>query len=261
MSAVIPLTPSEIHVWLSFWDGITDENLHDVYRELLSSDERRQENRFYFAKDRCRYLVSRALVRTVLSRYLCIEPQDWEFSRNTFGRPEIANRAARPARLSFNLSHTQNLVALGVTRSREVGVDIEHLQARAVATEIADRYFAEEEAAALRAVPPESKQFRFFEYWTLKESYIKARGMGMSLSLDKFSFHFSDAQAIEMTISSELDDDPSRWQFWQFRPAPEYMLAICAERVGVQASQVIFRQVIPMLSEEVVDGPCVRASR
>jgi 4'-phosphopantetheinyl transferase len=253
--------PAEIHVWLASWDEITDENLHDAYRDLLSSDERCQENRFYFAKDRRRYLVSRALVRTVLSRYLSIEPQDWEFSRNAYGRPEIANKAARSARLSFSLSHTQNLAALGVTRSRAVGVDIEHHQAREVATEIADRYFAAEEAAALRAVPPESKQLRFFEYWTLKESYIKARGMGMSLSLDKFSFHFAGAQALEMSISPELDDDPCRWQFWQFRPAPEYMLAICAERIGAQGNQVIFRQVIPMLSEEVVAGQCVRASR
>src|SRR5579864_4134155 len=112
MSAPIPLPPAEIHLWLAFYDEITDEHLLSDYRALLNSAEKEQEPRFYFAKDRLRYLVTRALVRTVLSRYVLIDPRELIFSTNAYGRPEIANTQAGKALLSFNISHTHSLIVL-----------------------------------------------------------------------------------------------------------------------------------------------------
>jgi 4'-phosphopantetheinyl transferase len=249
-ASTIPLTPTEIHVWLAFYDEICDERLHSDYRELLDAAEKEQEPRFYFARDRRRYLVTRALVRTVLSRYVSIHPREWIFSTNAYGRPEIVNAQVRDACLSFNISHTHSLIVLGVTRSRALGVDVENFRAREVSIDIADHYFAPQEVAALAAVPPHQQQYRFFEYWTFKEAYIKARGMGLSLPLDKFSFHYPDDRAVEIAIDPELADDSARWQFWQFRPASDYLVAICAERVGAQSPKLIVRQAIPMLSEK-----------
>jgi 4'-phosphopantetheinyl transferase len=235
-------------VWLAFYDGIDDERLHAAYRELLDAEERKQERRFYFARDRRRYLVTRALVRTVLSRYLSIAPEAWVFAPNPYGRPEIVNGPARDAGLSFNLSHTHSLIVLGVTRGRALGVDVENVQAREAPLEITSHYFAPQEVAVLTAAPRHEQQHRFFEYWTFKESYIKARGMGLSLPLDKFSFHYHDERAVGIAIDPELSDDAARWQFWQFRPTPEYLVAICAERVGAQSPAVIVRQVVPLLA-------------
>ena len=87
MSASIPLTPAEIHVWLVSYDEITDERLHAAYRELLDAAEKEQEPRFYFARDRRRYLVTRALVRTVLTRYVSIHPTEWIFPRMPMAAP------------------------------------------------------------------------------------------------------------------------------------------------------------------------------
>src|SRR5438094_1123446 len=112
---IIPLTPAEIHVWLAFYDEIADERLHAAYRELLDAAEKEQEPRFHFARDRRRYLVTRALVRTVLSRYVSIHPRDWVFAANAYGRPDIVNAQARDACLTFNISHTHSLIVLGVT--------------------------------------------------------------------------------------------------------------------------------------------------
>jgi 4'-phosphopantetheinyl transferase len=250
MNRIIPLTPAEIHLWLAFYDEITDRRLHSAYRELLNPAEEEQESRFYFARDRRRYLITRALARTVLSRYAPVRPKEWVFSANAYGRPEIVNAQAREAGLSFNISHTHSLIVLGVTNSRALGVDVENFRAREVAIDIADRFFAPQEVAALTATPPQRQQYRFFEYWTFKESYIKARGMGLSLPLDKFSFHYPDDRTVEVAIDPELADDPRRWQFWQFRPRPEYLVAICAERVGAQPPCPVVRQAIPMLSEK-----------
>jgi len=260
MNPIIPLTPAEIHLWLVFYDGITEERLHSAYRELLNTVEKKQEPRFHFARDRHRYLITRALVRTVLSRYVSIHPKEWSFSTNAYGRPEIVNAQARDAGLSFNISHTHSLIVLGVTRQRALGVDVENFRAREVSIDIADRYFALQECVALTAAPPSQQQYRFFEYWTFKEAYIKARGMGLSLPLDKFSFHYPDDHAVKITIHPELFDDPARWQFWQFQPAPEYLVAICGERVGVQSPNLILRQAVPLLNEKEIALQFLRVS-
>lgn len=252
--------PAEIHLWLVSYDEITDERLHSSYRELLNAAEKEQEPRFYFASDRRRYLITRALVRTVLSRYVSIHPKEWIFSTNAYGRPDIVNAQARDACLSFNISHTRSLIILGVTRHRALGVDVENVCAREVSIDIADHYFAPLEVAALKAAPPPEQQYRFFEYWTFKESYIKARGMGLSLPLDKFSFYYPDDHAVEIAIDPELADDAARWQFWQFRPRPEYLVAICAERADSQSPGLIVRQAIPLVSETNVALEFLRVS-
>src|SRR5882724_47227 len=174
-SSILVPRRGEIHLWLAYYDVIADEQLHSAYRELLDAREREQESRFYFAKDRRRYLVTRALVRTVLSRYAPVDPRGWIFANNAYGRPEIANVAADDATISFNISHTHSLIVLGITSGRALGVDVENIEARNVSIDLADRYFAAAEAAALQVVPQSQQHYRFFEYWTFKESYIKAR--------------------------------------------------------------------------------------
>lgn len=261
INATLLLPPEEIHLWLAFYDEITDERLLSDYRGLLNSAEKEQQSRFYFAKDRLRYLVTRALVRTVMSRYVPIDPRDWVFSTNAYGCPEIANAEGREAFLSFNISHTESLIVLGVTTRRALGVDVENFRAREVSIEIADRYFAPAEVAALNNVPRQQQQYRFFEYWTFKESYIKARRMGLSLPLDKFSFHYPHDRGLEIAIDAELADDAARWQFWQFQPTPEYLVAICAERISDQAPRLIVHQTVPMSSEKSLSLEFLRVSK
>jgi 4'-phosphopantetheinyl transferase len=260
MNQKIPLAPEKIDLWLAFYDEIAEEGLHAAYRKLLNPEEKVQEQAFYFARDRRRYLITRALVRTVLSRYLFTAPSEWSFSTNAYGRPEIVNAEAANACLSFNISHTHSVIILGVTQGRALGVDVENFRAREVSLDIADHYFAPQEVAVLAARPPQEQQYRFFEYWTLKESYIKARGMGLSLPLDKFSFHYPHDQAVEIAIHPDLDDDGARWQFWQFQPRPGYLAAICAERIGAHSPDLIVRQAIPLLSEHTIAVELLRTS-
>ena len=245
---LLALGAEEIHLWLAFHDDHGDPELHGAYRRLLDGAEMAQESRFHFAKDRVRYLVTRALVRTVLSRYVPVAPADWVFSVNAYGRPAIVNAAAIAAGLQFNLSHAPNLIVLGVAVRRALGVDVENLARRAAPIEVADRYFAAQEVADLAAVAPDERQYRFFEYWTFKESYIKARGMGLSLPLDQFGFHYADDFSVALSIDPVLADDPTRWQFWQFQPAAEYLVAVCAERT-TPAARLLARRIVPMVSD------------
>lgn len=241
--------PERIDLWLTFYDDVTDEALLARLRRVLSEAERAQEPRFFFADDRKRYLLTRALVRTVLSRYADIAAADWCFSNNAYGRPQIAHRDAPVQQLSFNLSHTRGLIALAVSRQRTLGIDVEHVSARRVSLGIADRFFAPDEVTALQALAPERQQERFFEYWTFKESYIKARGMGLSIPLDRFSFHYPHERGVALSVQPDLGDDAARWQFWQCRPAPDYLLALCAERSDAP-TQISLRRTVPTVGEE-----------
>lgn len=238
-----------IDIWLVFYQQIDDPALLAAMLALLNDAERAQQLRFHFADDRLRYLATRALVRTVLSRYAPIEPADWAFTPNEYGRPAIANDHPQARALSFNLSHTRGLIAMAVTRDRVLGVDVENLTTRQVSEGIAEHFFSPVEVAELSTVPPGRRQDRFFEYWTFKEAYIKARGMGLSIPLDRFSFHFPDEQRVALSIEPDLGDNAERWGFWQFRPAPGYLLALCAERLDGAPPHLTVRSAIPTVSD------------
>lgn len=260
ITAPLALADDEIHLWLADYEEANHASLHRRYRALLTDEERQQEGRFHFANDRRRYLTTRALIRTVLSRYAPVAPQDWEFTRNRYGRPAIVGSDAPRWRLKFNVSHTHSLIVLGIARGRAVGVDVEDFAARHVSLDLADRYFAPQEAAALATVPAAQQQYRFFEYWTFKEAYIKARGMGLSLPLDKFSFHYRDDCSVEMTIAAEMADSPANWEFWQLHPSADYLVAVCARRNAHRASTISMRQIVPMQHESILTPHFLRTS-
>lgn len=249
-----------IDVWLAYYQEIADSSLHAEYRTLLSDEERGKEFRFYFPDDQRRYLVTRALVRTVLSRYLDIAPADWRFSNNQYGRPAIANVSHAEHGLRFNISHTRGLIALGVTKDRELGVDVENLRTREVSLDIADRFFAQSEVEELATIPKERQQDRFFEYWTFKESYIKARGMGLSIPLGQFSFQYPNERAVRIAIEPQLGDDANRWEFWQYRPTEEYLMAICAERRDGKPPSLTLRRIVPLVTEEKLHSELLKTS-
>ncbi len=258
---MIPLPPGEIHVWLTFTGDITNDSLYPAYRVLLTDEERRQESKFYFERDRKQYLISRALVRMVLSRYAQVSPEDWLFAKNAYGRQRVENSGIDCSRLTFNISHTSGLIVLGVTMHGDLGLDTENIALGKDSLDVAHNLLAPQEARDLAALPLEQQADRLIEYWTLKESYIKARGMGLSVPLDKFSFRFSDQGSIEFTAHPELMDAATRWQFWQFRPAPNHLVAVCSERLHQQPSRLIVRTLIPMSVEQNLEVTFLRKSK
>jgi 4'-phosphopantetheinyl transferase len=226
----LELTPYDIHLWLAFPAELAaDDPLLATYAGLLSDDEHQRCQRFRFPRLRHQYLLTRGLVRTTLSRYAAVAPQDWRFTTNDYGRPKIANSGPLPP-LRFNLSHADGLILCGVVLAREIGVDVEDTRRQALTMDIADRFFSEAECRDLHALPEQRQTDRFFDYWTLKESYIKARGMGLSLPLGQFSFHLQDnTKPVTISFGERIQDDPRRWQFWLMRPTARHRMAVCVE--------------------------------
>jgi len=143
---------------------------------------------------------------------------------------------------------------LGVTCDRALGVDTEDVHTRRADLGIADHYFAADEVAQLRATSPELQQTRFFEYWTLKESYIKARGMGLSLPLAQFGFDLGQPRSVRIGFRPPLIDDPARWIFWLWRARGDHYVAICAEHAGREAPELSFTKIVPL--RDATPLPC-----
>ncbi len=246
MSKILNLAPNEIHLWIAFLDEIKSQELLISYEQLMNTEERAKWLRFRFAKHRHQYLVTRALIRTTLSHYINKSPKKWQFSKNKYGRPEILQANNR---LRFNLSHTDNLVICGLVWEKDIGVDVEN-QARQNATiEIADRFFSQQEVTDLHQLPKQLQQSRFFDYWTLKEAYIKARGMGLSLPLKYFSFHFLEQRTVKISFHANIKDEPNQWQFWLLQLTKQYKAAIALRQDIEQPYQIIIKKVVPLFGE------------
>lgn len=220
------LTAGQVDVWLTAVDAIDADRLR-AYEALMDAEERARWQRFRVPKPRLVHLVARALLRTTLSRYADVEPTGWRFETNDYGRPHIA-APETGTDLRFNLSHTDRLVVLAVAEGCEIGIDTESIDRSLDIAEIAPIVFEASELAALQSTPEHQRRDIFFAFWTLKESYIKARGMGMSLPLDGFAFDLQQAQP-RITFNQRCPDDAARWQFRRFNPTPDHVLAVAVE--------------------------------
>ncbi len=201
-----------------FWnvrdlDIIVRELAGPIPTDLLSSDERDRASRFHFSRDRDHFIACRSILRIILSEYLKISPPMIEFSYSAHGKPATHG-------LHFNVSHSDGLAAFAVSRTREVGIDIERINPEIVAGQIAEQFFSPGEVFALRALPEDRQVNAFFRCWTRKEAYAKACGLGLTLSLAEFEVNL---------------DDPAKflrggkgWEIESFLPAPGYIGAVVA---------------------------------
>ena len=213
--------------------GVLTPGLLDSYWALLSEAERQRNQRYRFQRDRNRDLLARALTRCVLAGFMSATPVELAFEAGEHGKPGFdflsMDGMEEWQSLAFNLSHAGDWVVLAVTRTRLVGVDIEASDRDNDVLQIADRYFFGRELEELQSFPAPEQRSRFFDYWTLKEAYMKARGEGISLGLDKFGFRLRDPGAITIALDDSLEDNPRRWQFALSTPVPDYRLAIAYE--------------------------------
>lgn len=216
-----------IDVWLLAPAALDDDQLAAGYA-LLTAEERERHRKFVFERHRREYLVTRVLARAALSRHRPVARAAWQFRRNEYGRPELDP----PCGLRFNLSNHPSLVACAVREGElELGCDLEPLDRGAEVLGIADTVFAPVELAELRALPAAAQPQRAVSLWTLKEAYIKARSMGLSLPLKEFAFSFDAAGAgtaadagnvsgragalapPRLSFTAEIADTPARWRF------------------------------------------------
>ena len=228
-------TPGIVDLWYWLYEPAVESTLLNACDTLMSRDERSRYESLRFERDRCLFLATRMLVRIVLSRYAPVAPGDWRFAPDGTGKPRIAHPLVTPA-LHFNLANTAGLVACAVSVAHEsVGVDVERVDRTVDFKAVAHRCFSAAEAGAVLAAPSAERPRRFFEYWTLKESYVKALGVGLALPLDEFSFTSGD-HGIIITFDRRTAEDETRWRFALMDGSPVHVIAVGANTGGTALS-------------------------
>jgi 4'-phosphopantetheinyl transferase len=220
----VPLTlgPGEVHAYFRVTDALDDRAVAEAIA-VLSPEEQTRASRFVFARDRRDYTAAHALLRTSLSRYAAVAPRSWTFGEDSGGKPFVVAEPGAPP-LTFNLSHTQGLVACAIAAGAPVGVDVESIE-RTVDERVARRFFSTEETSALVHCRPAARRTsRFFDLWTLKEAYIKAIGQGLSHPLNTIVFAIGDDGAITFLPPPEVD--AASWSFRLFAPTAHHRLAV-----------------------------------
>lgn len=222
----LELAGDEMHVWRARLDR--EPAVVRALRDALTPDERERADRFRFEKDRISFVVARGALRDILGRYLGSPPGAISFSTGEFGKPGLA-AAADESRLRFNVSHSYGLALYAVNRSREVGVDLELVREDFAGLEIAERYFSPREVRALRALPRESQAAAFFNCWTRKEAYIKARGDGLSHPLHGFTVSLAPGEPAELLATEDDPAEAARWSLAELRPEAGFAAALAVK--------------------------------
>ena len=168
-------------------------------------------------------------MRQILGAYLSCEPGALSFQTGPYGKPLL--HPVHQSDLQFNLSHSEDKVVLAVARGLELGVDLEWV--RPVGERVAEHFLSSAEQAALARLPVEWVTRGFFECWTGKEAFVKARGMGLSLPLDSFDVSLGPGVASEiLRVGGDEPDDARNWRLWRFEPAAEFLCAVVARTAG-----------------------------
>jgi 4'-phosphopantetheinyl transferase len=219
------LSPGDVHVWYLWTERVVDTECLRRHTRILSNDERTRAESFRFEEDRNSHILSKAFVRILLSRYISIDPSAWEFTRNQHGKPAISGPSSG-VDIRFNVSHTRGLIVGVFTLNSAIGIDAENHHQRVDALSIAHDYLSPAEYSALRELKNSDRQRRFLEFWTLKEAYAKAHGLGMSMDLTQFTFDIdADAATISFTNKDQATD-PTLWRFRLLRPGSHHTVAV-----------------------------------
>jgi 4'-phosphopantetheinyl transferase len=189
--------------------------------KLLDTEERRHAERFRTELDRRRFIARRAWLRLLLARYLGASAQALVFDANAFGKPFL-----RETEIRFNMSRSAGVALVAIAHGRELGCDLEFRDPGFPSEEIAQMFFSAAEVCAFRAVDPALRLEAFFNCWTRKEAYIKARGFGLSLPLD--SFEASLVPASPAALLQNCDG----WSVESFEPCAGFQAAVVAEGAG-----------------------------
>ena len=217
------LGADEVHLWRANLDDHAAGSL----RSLLSPDEISRADRFHFSKDRNHYTVARALLRRLLGSYVNTSAAELRFSYAEKGKPFLAD--SELGRVNFNLAHSHEMAVYAFSLDRELGVDLEFIRADFGGEKIAERFFSPHEVDVLKTVSAELKNEAFFNCWTRKEAYIKARGEGLSLPLDQFDVSLAPGEAAALLRNHKEPGETTRWSMQSVAMPDGYVAALVAE--------------------------------
>jgi 4'-phosphopantetheinyl transferase len=216
------LADGEVHVWEAH---VGPEALEESERlGALCEHERTKAERFRFQKDRDLYVIGRSMMRKLLGGYLQCDPAQILFCYSPYGKPALLDEQRTDLR--FNLSHSGEVVLFAATRGCDVGIDVEFMRAKAMEGTIAEEVFSAPELAAFNALPGGLKQRGFFNGWTRKEAFIKAKGEGLSMPLEDFDVSLDPREIARIVSIDGRDAELEAWSLRELEVGQGYVGAL-----------------------------------
>jgi 4'-phosphopantetheinyl transferase len=232
---VLILGGDEVHVWRAALDQTPSQV--DSCLCTLASDERARAERLRFTRDRKHFIVARGALRMILGLYLNQAPERLLFRYSSHGKPAIALESGEHP-IHFNISHSHGVALYAIALGRKLGVDLEFMRFNLDVEQIAQRFFSRQEMSTLLALPTALRTFAFFLCWSRKEAYIKARGEGLSLSLDQFDVSLIPGEPALLLSTRPDSDEVLRWSLLDLSAGlPGYGAALAVEGDGWSLAQ------------------------
>jgi 4'-phosphopantetheinyl transferase len=220
----LELYPTSIHIWQ--FPLTTPEDGLDVYASILSPDERVRADRFHFERDRRRFTIARATVRSILGAYVKSRPTDIVFEYAHYGKPSLADSRSG---IRFSVSHSDETGLLAVAHDKEVGVDVELIRPDVETDQLAERFFSPYERESIRALSTGKRVSAFFRCWTCKEAFLKVQGLGLSRSLDSFDVEVNPEVPARLLATRPDARESVRWFLYDIPIESRYRAAVAVE--------------------------------
>lgn len=225
-----------VHIWTACLKA--DPVVLHMAMSLLSGEEIQRADHFYFPDDRRRFILCRALLRSLLGSYSSVPPRKLRFTMGAHGKPAIdSSCVASPCH--FNVSHSHDRTVIAIARGSPVGVDVERLRSMPEARRIARYFFSPFEQAIYERLPASLQPQAFFSCWTRKEAFTKALGAGLSIPFRSFAVSLGSDERPRLLTASGEDASASGWTLFHLEPAPGHLGALaalaCIERVNMRA--------------------------
>jgi 4'-phosphopantetheinyl transferase len=220
------VSPVDVFVWYED-TTLLDPHALRAAEDVLCDEERTRRDRLHFPEDQRDFAMAHGLLRHSLSKqFPDRRPEDWQFEKDAFGKPSIRRGTGPEPTLEFNLSHTRGFVAC-VLSSARVGIDVERIRSGIDYEDIAESCYSTEELAVTKVLPVSDRAGRILELWTLKEAFLKAKGVGLSGGLDSVRVELVLPTGLRFHAPAEVE--AKAWKFLTAVPHPEVRLAIAIE--------------------------------
>ena len=216
-----------------------DKIIFDHMIPIVSKEKKDLIKSFRRVQDAQMSLVGDVLIRYLILKRTNLKNHQLLFHKNNFGKPYLVNQEG----IHFNISHSGRWIIGGISNNA-LGIDIEKVQI--IDFELAKRFFSKKEYSELIKKNNRQKLEYFFDLWTLKESYIKFIGKGLTIPFNSFTIIKGNNNSFGLRLS---DMKQTNCIFKQLDIDNDYKLSICA----LDVNKLSIKNLIVYSAKELYD--------
>ena len=230
----VAIKDNQVHVWQVNLKTIPADATK--FTGTLSPDELERAGKLKFQRDREHFILSHSQLRLILSKYCHCLPGELSFRYNSCKKPLISNTEF--GELKFNMSHSDDLMLVGLCKCNEIGIDVEKVREVDELENIANENFSDQEIKYL--MDSSDKTNTFFKIWTRKEAFIKAIGKGIHFPLKSFCVEFKSPGSLEHLVILNHPSWPDQWRTSDLKVSDGYVasLAINSDKFKISYFQL-----------------------